>query len=171
MVSYSAPVALNADHRRAAFESGQPALDDWLRNRALRNEASGGSRTSVVCPRDSQEVVGYYSIAASSVSHEEAPGPVRRNAPRPIPVVLLGRLAVDRAHQGVGLGGGLLRSALVRIAGAAAIVGVRAVLVHAIDESATAFYRRYGFLPSTFDESTLFLPMANIVASFQESLR
>lgn len=166
MTRYLRPVALTREHDRGSFASGNPTLDAWLRNRAFKNEGSGASRTFVSCPAESaHSVAGYYTLAASSVSVDEAPVRVRRNMPDPIPVILLGRLAVDEHHQGIGLGSSLLTDAVLRAAGAAASVGVRALLVHAIDDSAERFYRHFGFLPSSLSERTLFLSIEDIRAS------
>src|ERR1700731_3342070 len=108
----SAPEKLRADHDLSGFDCGEPSLDDWLRRRALNNEASGASRTYVVCA--GRKVVGYYTLAAGAIAHTHAPGRIRRNMPNPIPVVILGRLAVDKTSHGKGVGTGLLRDAVLR---------------------------------------------------------
>jgi GNAT superfamily N-acetyltransferase len=125
----AAPAALASEHELEEFNSGTPPLDEWLKRRARQNEASGASRTYVIA--DGRRVVGYYSLAAGSVLHEAATGRVRRNMPDPVPVALLGRLAIDRQWQGRGLGAALLRDAVLRVVGAAGTIGVRALLVHA----------------------------------------
>src|SRR5262245_51967530 len=125
-----APEKLRADHDVSMFDCGEGALDDWLRRRALQNEEGGASRTYVVCV--GERVVGFYALAVGSVAHAGAPGRVRRNMPDPVPVVILGRLAVDRNHQGKNIEAGLLRDAVLRTLQAADIAGVRALLVHAI---------------------------------------
>ena len=153
-------VPLGPDHERAGFVSGEPALDEWLRDRALKGQSSGAARTYVVCEAGSDRVAGYYSLAASGTARAAAPGPVRRNMPDPVPAVLLGRLAVDRAFQGRGIGGGLLQDAVARTLGVAEIVGVRAVLVHALTDRAAAWYAAAGFLPSPLGERTLMLPLS-----------
>ena len=139
----SAPAPLSADHELDQFNSGMPPLDDWLKRRARQNEAGGASRTYVIA--EGRRVVGYYSLAAGSVLHAEATGRVRRNMPDPVPAALLGRLAIDQAWQGRGLGSALLRDAVLRVVGAAETIGVRALLVHAISEEAKAFYEHWGF--------------------------
>jgi GNAT superfamily N-acetyltransferase len=146
---------LAPDHELDAFESGVPTLDDWLKRRARRNEAGGASRTFVVCA--GRRVVGYYSLAAGSILHAEATGRVRRNMPDPVPVLLLGRLAVDRTWHGKGLGADLLADAVLRTIAAAEFVGVRAILVHAISEAARAFYEKHGFRASPVDPMTLMI--------------
>jgi GNAT superfamily N-acetyltransferase len=168
---YTRPAPLIEAHDVEGFDSGTPPLDAWLANRAFRNQHSGASRTFVACPVDDRlRAAGFYSLAASSVKLEEAPGRVRRNMPEPIPVILLGRLAVDTRHQRAGLGASLLQDAVSRVVGIADEVGIRALLVHAIDEPAAAFYARFGFIPAPMDDQTLFLPIQNIQESLRRSL-
>ncbi|EBW1603805.1 GNAT family N-acetyltransferase, partial [Salmonella enterica subsp. enterica serovar Kottbus] len=119
------------------FDCGEPALNDWLRERALKNE-SRFSRSFVVC--DGARVVAYYCISAGSVERAAAPGKLRRNAPDQVPVSIIGRLAVDKAYGGRGLGADILADALRRIAIAAQSIGIAAVMVQAKDEMARAFY-------------------------------
>src|SRR5215469_4854945 len=142
----SAPQKISPEHDLSNFNCGEPALDDWLRRRALSNEETGASRTYVVCIEN--RVVGYYALAVGAVTHAEAPGRIRRNMPDPVPVMVLGRLAVDETAQGRDIGRGLLRDAILRTLQAAEIAGIRAVLVHAISERAQQFYLRAGFIPS-----------------------
>lgn len=153
----SPPAPLAADHELDEFNSGVGPLDDWLKRLARRNEAEGGSRTFVICAE--RRVVGYYSLAAGSVVAGTATGRVRRNMPNPVPVVLLGRLAVDQVWQGKGLGGDLLREAVLRAVTAGESIGVRAVLVHAISDEAKAFYEKNGFRPSPVDPMTLMITL------------
>jgi GNAT superfamily N-acetyltransferase len=153
----SAPEKLRPDHDLSSFDSGTPSLDDWLRRRALRNQESGGSRTYVVCA--GKRVIGYYALATGAVAQAEATGRTRRNMPDPIPVMVLGRLAVDSSYQGRGLGRALLRDAILRTMQAADIAGIRAMLVHAISEDARRFYERCGFQPSPVDPMTLMITM------------
>jgi len=107
----SAPEKLRADHDLSQFDCGEPSLDEWLRRRALQNEESGASRTYVVCA--GQQVVGYYALAVGAVTHAEAPGRVRRNMPDPVPVMIVGRLAVHNDFQGRKIGPALLRDAVL----------------------------------------------------------
>lgn len=151
----AAPVSLAADHDLTAFNSGIAPLDDWLKRRARQNEASGASRTFVACV--GSRVVGYYSLAAGAVLHDEAPGKVRRNMPNPVPVALLGRLAIDTNWQRKGLGRALLRDAVLRVVGAAELIGVRAILVHAISDDAKRYYESCGFTSSPIDAMTLMI--------------
>jgi GNAT superfamily N-acetyltransferase len=150
-------VPLAADHDLEAFSCGVAPLDEWLRRRARRNETEGASRTFVTCVE--QRVVGYYSLAAGAMLHALATGTIRRNMPDPIPVVLVGRLAIDRAWQGKGLGADLLRDAVLRTLGAAQAIGVRALLVHAISTEAKAFYGQHGFRSSPIEPMTLMITL------------
>lgn len=152
------PEKLSATHNLSDFDSGEPVLDDWLRRRALHNEASGASRTYVVCM--GKTVMGYYTLAVGAVAHAEAPGRVRRNMPDPLPVMVLGRLAVDKSLQRRGIGKGLLRDAVLRTVQAAEIAGIRAILVHAISEPAKRFYEGCGFMASPIDPLTVVLTVA-----------
>jgi GNAT superfamily N-acetyltransferase len=122
----------------------------------MANQSSGASRTFVVVDETSR-VVGYYALAAGGVSHELATSGVRRNMPDPVPVLVLGRLAVDRSTQGTRLGSALLQDAVVRAAAVAENAGVRALLVHALHDRAKTFYEHYGFQPSLIDPMTLML--------------
>jgi GNAT superfamily N-acetyltransferase len=166
---YTAPAPLTAAHEVGEFVSGQGVLDSWLQTRAIKNDATGASRTYVTTLTGTTTVAGYYSLAASAVELEQAPGKMRRNMPARIPVILLGRLAVHRDHQGHGLGRSLLQDVFLRLAGAAAVIGVRALLVHAIDDTAAAFYRHHGFAPSPLDEQTLLLTLDALRASITEA--
>jgi GNAT superfamily N-acetyltransferase len=152
----SAPEPLAPEHDLSAFSCGVEPLDAWLKQRARQNEVGGASRTYVVCA-DGRRVVAYYSLAAGSVLHSAATGRVRRNMPDPVPVALLGRLAVDRRWQGRRLGAALLRDALLRVIGAAETIGVRALLVHAISDEAKRFYEHWGLRPSAVDPMTLMI--------------
>lgn len=153
-----APEKLSPSHDLSQFRCGEPALDDWLRRRALQNEESGASRTYVVCTGG--RVVAYYALAAGAVAHIEAPGRVRRNMPDPVPVMVIGRLAIDQSMQGQGLGPALLRDAILRTLQAAEIAGIRAILVHAISERAKRFYERWGFVSSPVEPMTLMITVA-----------
>jgi GNAT superfamily N-acetyltransferase len=162
----SAPVPLTAEHDLSSFDCGEPALNDWLRHRALKNE-SRFSRTYVVCAGN--RVVAYFCISAGAVERAAAPGKVRRNAPDTIPISVIGRLAVDYGHAGKGLGADILSDALRRIAVAVASqsIGIAAVLVHAKDEAAKRFYLRCAeFIEYPEDSRTLFLPIETVVAAF-----
>jgi len=160
----SAPVPLAAHHDLSLFDCGEPALNEWLRRRALQNE-SRFARTYVVCA--GSRVVGYVAISAGSVERHAAPGRIRRNAPDVIPVSVIGRLAVSRDHGGKGLGADLLSDALRRIAAASKTLGIGAVLVHAKDDAARRFYLHCAeFIEHPADSRTLFLPIETVVAGF-----
>jgi GNAT superfamily N-acetyltransferase len=160
----SAPVPLTADHDVAGFDCGVPALDDWLKQRALKNE-SRFSRTYVVAAGN--RVVAYVCISAGAVERAAAPGKLRRNAPDTVPVSIIGRLAVDKLHAGRGLGADILADALCRIAVASQSIGISAVLVQAKDDQAKRFYMACAeFLEYPAESRTLFLPIETVVAAF-----
>lgn len=163
-----APVPIAEYHELDSFECGEPDLDHWLRKRALANERAGASRTFVVCT--GKAVAGYYCLAAGSVARSGAPRKVRRNMPEPVPVIVLGRLAVSRAWKGKGVGAGLLRDAVLRSARISRELGARALLVHAISESAREFYLKSGFVESPINRMTLMLALGTLSkASSHES--
>jgi len=153
----TSPVTLNAAHILSEFRCGEAVLDDWIRLRGLKNQSTGAARTFVVCRENTSQVVGFYSLATGSVTHAVAPGGLRRNMPDPIPVIILAKLAVDVNFHGKGLGADLLHDAVLRICRVAENIGVRAVMVHALTDSAKQFYQDHGFLPSLTQEKTLFL--------------
>lgn len=155
---------LDNTHDSGSFECGKhPSLDLWLKKYALQNQANDSARTYVVCR--SKAVVGYYSISAGSVSPEEATSRASRGLARhPIPVALLARLAVHKNEQGAGLGSALLKDALLRMEHAGDILGIRAILVHAIDADARSFYLRFDFEPCPGDPLHLMLLMKDLRA-------
>jgi GNAT superfamily N-acetyltransferase len=155
-----APQPLSADHVLDGFDSGVLSLDDWLRRRALHNQASGAARTFVVC--NASQVVAYYALAASAVAPDAAPGRFRRNMPDPIPVVVLARLAIARDRQSQGLGRALFQDAAKRVVHAADTIGIRGLLVHAISDEAKSFYMRLGLDPSPLDPMTLMTTVADL---------
>ncbi|NQU69560.1 MAG: GNAT family N-acetyltransferase [Rhodospirillales bacterium] len=156
-MTLTSPQPIQADHDLLLFDSGRPVLDDWLKQRAIRNEHSGASRTYVIC--DDGRVIGYYCLSSGAVEAGHTPGKVRRNMPDPIPIMLMGRLAIDKTRQGENLGSALLRDAILRTLKAADIVGMRALLVHALDDRAASFYLQRGFLVSPIDPLILMLPL------------
>src|SRR5260370_1789115 len=165
----SSPEKLRAEHDLSEFSCGEPSLDDWLRRRALQNEESGASRTYIVCA--GEHVAGYYALAVGAAAHAEAPGRIRRNLPDPVPVMIIGRLAVHKDHRGRQIGPGLLRDAVLRTLQAAEIAGVRALLVHAISERARKFYAGCGFISSPMDPMTLMITVAEAVRAFVDKDR
>lgn len=156
----SVPEPLGAHHDTEAFRSGIESLDAWLKRRALKNQLTGASRTFVVC--EGRRVMAYYALASSAIAVQEASGRFRRNMPDPIPVVVLGRLAVDRSIQGKGVGRALVRDAGHRVIQAADAIGIRGLVVHALSADARAFYTRVGFDPSPLDPSTLMITLADL---------
>lgn len=162
----SAPQKLSANHDLSQFYCGEPSLDDWLKRRALGNEESGASRTYVACV--GKQVVGYYALAVGAITHAESPGRIRRNMPDPVPVMVLGRLAVDQTRQGQYIGLALLRDAILRTTQAAEIAGIRAIVVHAISESAKQFYLRVGFIQSPLDPMTLMITTTEAAKALSE---
>jgi len=163
------PEKLRDDHDLSLFQCGEPALDGWLRRRALQNEESRASRTYVVCT--GLRVVAYYALAVGAVAHASAPGRVRRNMPDPVPVMIIGRLAVDEEFHGHGLGQGLLRDAVLRTLQAAEIAGIRAILVHAISPDAQRFYERHGFARSPIDPMILMINLADVERELSDMKR
>ena len=160
----SAVELLRREHDVSQFDCGKHAsLTDWLKRFARMNQASGDTRTYVV--HRNIRVVGYYALAPGSVSRMQATARARKAAPDPVPVVLLARLAVDRQEQRQGLGPALLKDALLRAYAGAEVIGGRAVLVHAIDEAAAAFYRKFGFESCPGLELHLMLLMKDLRAS------
>lgn len=150
----SIPALLTPEHSIEAFNSGYITLDDRLKKRALANQDSGASRTYVI--EAEKRVVGYFALAVGSIIASEAPGKIKRNMPDPVPVMILGRLAIDQDWQGRGLGSDLLREAVKRTIQVARIAGIRAIMVHAIDADAARFYERAGFVASAHRPLTYF---------------
>lgn len=163
---FSAPELLADQHDLTAFTSGEAVLDDWLRRRARANQISGGSRSYVLC--QGRMVIGYYSLASGAIAIAEAPNRVRRNMPDPMPMTVIGRLAIDQHWQGKGLGTLLLRDAILRTAQAAAIIGMRGLLVHALTQAAKRFYENNGFLESPSNPMTLLVALKDAMAAFAE---
>ncbi len=155
------PEPLADRHVIDEFRCSERGLEDWLKKHARSNEKRGASRTYVVC--DGTSVVGYYCLSAGAVSRQEAPSAVRRNMPEPIPIVLLGRLAVHEEWTNRGIGEGLLKDAVLRSISAAEKIGVRALLCHALSERAQAFYLKNGFVESPISPSTLMLPLSALM--------
>jgi GNAT superfamily N-acetyltransferase len=162
VAGFGAPVPLTARHDLEDFNSGEVVLDDWLRQRALANMAIAASRTYVVCPTGSQSVIGFYALSMGQILNQEATGAMRRNMPRQIPAVLLGRLAIDRNWQGQGLGAALLHDAVQRSLRAAGEVSARLLVVHAISPPAEAFYRHFGFARLPVETPTLALDLVKL---------
>jgi predicted N-acetyltransferase YhbS len=167
-VSYSRPQPLERGHDRERFACGEPELDRWLADHALEAQASGSAR--VFISTDGQRVVGYYALAAAQLRPEEASERALKGQPkkRPVPAVLLARLAVDLGHQGQGLGRSLLQDAMLRANEAAEELGIRVMLVHAKHERASHWYKRFGFEESPTDPLHLMLLMVDLRAFLSE---
>lgn len=155
-----APEPLDPEHDIAGFDCGVASLNHWLERRAAANQASGASRTFVAC--DDRKVVGYYALASSAVAPAAAPGRFRRNMPDPVPVVVLGRLAVATSHHGQGLGRALFQDAALRVIHAADAIGIRGMVVHALSEEAKVFYQRLGLDESPLDPMTLMVTVTDL---------
>ena len=151
-----APEPLSTDHQVNSFACGESTLDEWLKRRVLGNPTSGASRTFVVTTIQN-EVMGYYALAAGAVVHQDATRPIRQNMPDPVPVMVLARLAVDARAQGMKLGAAMLQDALQRCVLVSQNTGVRAMLVHALNDRARQFYEYYGFKASPKHSMTLML--------------
>lgn len=157
-----APQPLGEAHDLAAFSSGVSSLDDWLKRRARSNQAGGASWTFVVA--EDRRVVAYYAIASGGIAAGGGTGRFRRNMPDPIPVAVLGRLAIDQAWQGRGIGRALFRDCSQRLVNAADTLGIRGIIVHVISDEAKAFYGALGFVASPLDPMTLMVTLADIRA-------
>ncbi len=161
----SKPTALHSEHLLDEFDCGNETLNEWLRKRALKNQGYGASRTFVIC--DQEKVVAYYALASGSVQRELAPKSMTRNMPEPLPVIVLGRLAVNGSYKGQGLGAELLRDAILRSIFTSKNIGTSAILVHAISQEAKGFYEKHGFQVSPLESMTLFLSMRKLKKLFE----
>ncbi len=156
-------ISLNKSHDRTTFDCGNSVLNDWLQKQANQWEKKGLSRTYVAVQKGETTLLGYYAISSHQVSYKSLPDDQAKGLPRiNVPVVLLGRLAVDQSAQGQGLGGLLLIDALRRVNHLSKKIGIRAVEVDAIDDDAKRFYLKYGFVALQDDDRHLYLPMGVI---------
>jgi predicted N-acetyltransferase YhbS len=162
-LTITAPEPISNRCQIEEFASGVASFDDWLKRRAYKNQAADASRTFVAC--EDAKVVGYYALASGGVEIAAAPSRFRRNMPEPIPIVVLGRLAVDHTHKGRGLGRALFRDSAKRVLHAADSIGIRGILVHAISQDAKAFYIALGFAPSPLEAMTLMVTLADLRAA------
>lgn len=168
-MTYGRPEPLGKHHGLDQFDCGEPALDEWLKRHARGAHASGSARVFVTTIEDGETVVGYYALAAAQVAPEEATERALKGQPRarPVPAVLLARLAVDQAHQGAGLGRSLLQDVLLRCLEAAEAIGARILLVHAKHDAAKAWYMQYGFEESPTDPLHLLMLLKDARAFLQ----
>lgn len=155
------PRPIEATDNTTEFDSGEESLDRFLADRALTNHLAGLGRCYVCVDADTDKIIGYYTLSAVAVEHADLPGKVRRNAPNPVPAVLMGRLAIDVKAQGSGLGRFLVRDAILSTLAAADRIGVRILFVHALHEQAASFYEKLGFRRSPTDQLHLYLLLAD----------
>lgn len=167
MTSFARPRPVTPTDDVSEFRCGEQSLDNWLNLRAIKNEKDGNSRTFISVERETGAIAGYYCLSAHSIAHEESPGALRRNAPDPIPVILLGRLAVDKRFRGQGLGYSLLADAFAKGLEAANLVGSRAFLVDALNENAVSFYQKFGFRLMPESSRALYVTMADARATIE----
>jgi len=160
----SGPEPITASHDVSGFSCGKPALDRWLKTRALSNQEKGF--TAVIVVHDDNRVVGYYGLAPTAVLPNHLPRAIRTGQPPdPVPCLLLGQLATDERWIGQGIGTGLVKHALQRCVAAASLIGGRALIVNAVDSEAASFWKRRGFIASKDDPLILFRSMSDIAAS------
>lgn len=159
--SLAPPILLTQAHDNSLFDSGEPVLDDWLRQRAWNNLQVAASRAYVVCPSGSMRIVGYFAISMGQILGTEVVGAMRRNMPPQIPSMLLGRLAIDREWQGKGLGRAMLNDVVRRAMHSDA--AARLVIVHAISPAAEAFYLRHGFARLPVETPTYALDLVKLI--------
>jgi len=165
-LAYRRPEPLARHHRFDDFRCGKPALDDWLQRYARAAQASDSARVFVVTLEDGETVVGYHAIVAAQVAPAEATQRAIKGQPRgrPVPAILLARLALDQAHQGAGLGRSLLQDVLLRCVEAADVIGARVLLVHAKHDAAKAWYLQFGFEESPSDPLHLVMLLKDVRA-------
>jgi len=156
----SHPEPISNEHDLAGFDSGEPSLNEWLKKRAYKNQLTGVSRCFVIC--ENNAVIGYYSLSAGAIAREQAPKTNRRNMPNPLPILLLGRLAIDKKYHNCPFVSGFLRDALLRSTRLSSDAGIFAVLVHAISEPAKRFYLSRGFVESPIKPMTLMMTMKTV---------
>jgi len=164
-VNYSPPQPINSSFILADFNCGEVLLDNWLKHKALKNERNNASRTYVVCVDN--VVVAYYSLHTGSIQHSVLSGKFKRNMPNPIPALVMGRLAVDIKHQGVGLSTDLIREVYLKSLKAAEITGIAVLVVNALNLKVVGFYEKFGFVPSKSDPLLLIKSIAQIKASYK----
>jgi GNAT superfamily N-acetyltransferase len=154
----TAPSPLKPGHDVASFNCDRVEMSIWLQKWAWKAAENNTAKTYAVC-RGAKRVIAYFSLAAGAVSRDSAPGALHRNAPNPLPVIILARLAVDQTETGQGIGTSLVADAMRRSIRAAQIIGAHALLVHALDQKAAHIYQRLQFVPFAADAQTLYLPM------------
>ncbi|WP_460188706.1 GNAT family N-acetyltransferase [Thiomicrorhabdus hydrogeniphila] len=153
----------------SSFNCGHDALNDWLQEKALKNDRGDASRCFVIC--DDNKVIGYYAFSTGSVEQKEVAGALKRNMPNPIPVLVLARLAIDNKYQGQSFGKHLLKDCLLRSIAVSEHVAFKALMVHAIDEKAKECYMNLGFIESPTNDLTVFLPIKQIRKEYEDSFK
>lgn len=156
----SHPLPISNTHDVEKFDCGETSLNEWLKKRALKNQLTGASRCFVICEKN--KVIGYYSLSAGAIAHNSAPKKFTRNMPNPLPVLLLGRLAIDKDYHNKGLGSALVKDALLRSVTVSTETGIFAVLVHALTSPAKQFYLSRGFVESPIQSMTLMITMETV---------
>lgn len=166
MLRLSSPIPLSEEFELSGFDCGETSLNEWLKRNAIKNQISGASRCFVIC--NEKKVIGYYCLSAGAISRESAPKEMRRNTPDTLPVLLLGRLAIDKNHHDKGLGSALLRDAMIRATRVGRDAGISAILVHALSENAKKFYKSRGFIESPLRSMTLMMTLETIRTILEE---
>lgn len=166
MLHITLPAPISDEHEVNDFDCNEPSLDEWLKRRAIKNQISGASRCFVISNHN--KVIGYYTLSAGAISHELAPKSMKRNMPDPLPVLLLGRLAIDKNYHNQGLGSALLRDALLRSVNVATDTGVVAILIHVLSEQAKQFYLSRGFVQSPLQPMTLMMTLETVRSILME---
>lgn len=161
MISCSKPELLTVEHDLSEFDSGEASLNNWLRKKSLKNQAQGASRCFVILNTNKQ-VIGYYTLTAGAIAHEASPKSFKRNMPNPLPILLLGRLAIDKKHHNKGLGSALLRDAMLRAINVSSDTGIFAILVHALSNQAKQFYLSRGFVECPVNPLTLMVTLKTV---------
>ena len=161
-MTHAGPELLAGEHRLEAFDCGSGPLNDWLVQRALRNQSSGTSRTWVVVEVGTGQVVAFYASSTASILRSSAPKRIGRNQPEEMPALLLARMGVDSRHQSRGLGAALLKHFMLKAVEVAQSVGVRVLLIHAKDDNAKSFYEHYGFVESPLDPLVMMMLLTDL---------
>jgi GNAT superfamily N-acetyltransferase len=157
------PQPITRDHNVAGFSCGRESLDRYLIRDALKRDAAGDAKVIVLATSD-LEVVGYYTVSSASVSRRAATRKLKRNSPEPVPMALIGRFAIDSRYQKQGFGRALMKDAILRIAQASEQIGIKGVLLHALDNEAKAFYARCGFSASGVEDNLMMVTLREIAA-------
>jgi GNAT superfamily N-acetyltransferase len=167
MLELLKPEVLQVIHNRKQFDCGDNGLNEWLWHRAEKNHYSGASRCYVTC-NQAQDIIGFYCLSAGAVARNDVPKKLQQNMPDPLPVMVMGRLAVDKNYHNQGIGKALLKDAIIRTLHVAEQAGVVALLVHALSDSGKQFYISCGFIESPLNPMTLCLPCITAQQAFED---